>query len=149
VEKQTKTIALLSAVLILMPLFINNSYGLIPFPSSDPSLPEISLQLELRNSEGQLILYIEPTTLYLNDVPGIHNLLDTMQDNTTTIKDGKKYETFYFKQEFYFDNQYNGQITTNELYYNGSSVLTVRYDGFIAQPGEVLHADWKIVRIVQ
>ena len=147
-EKQTKAIVLLSAVLILMPFLINNSYALVPFPSSDPSLPEISLQLELRNSDGQLKVYTELVTTYLDDVSGIHKLLDTMPNKTITVKDGIKYETVHFDLKFYFNKQNYGQITTSPLYNGGKGVLTARYDGFIVQPGDVLYEHWKLVRIV-
>jgi len=145
-EKQTKAIVLLSTILILTPFFINNSYG-VTAPTSDPSLPEISLQLELYNSKGELVLYIEPTIIYLGStVPDLHKFLDTVPNKTISVKDGIKYETVHFKDLIYF-TRYSGQ-TSSYLYYNGNPVLTIRYDGFITQPGEVLHQDWKLVRIV-
>ena len=136
----------LTTLFILAYFFANNSYGAIIYPHSDPSLPEISLQLELRNANGQLLLYIEPTTIYIGDVSGLHKFLDTMSNRTITIIDGKKYETVHFNQTFYFNEHNSGQITTNTLGY--PTALTIRHDGFIAEPGEVLYADWKIIRIV-
>jgi hypothetical protein len=142
-----KVVAMLFVFFMLAPFFVGNSYGVTTFPHSDPSLPVISLQLELRNSDKQLILYIEPTTMYIDSVPGLHKYLDTQSDKTVTFKDGIKYETVHFKHADYFGENDNGQVTTSPLHYSGSTVLTVRYDGFIPHSGDVLYADWKIVRI--
>ncbi len=35
-------------------------------PQEDPSLPEISIQIQIRNSDGVLVAYTEPTIYYLN-----------------------------------------------------------------------------------
>ena len=141
-----KVVAISFVFFMLIPSFVGNSYG-AAFPHSDPSLPVISLQLELRNSDKQLILYIEPTTTYIDSVSGLHKYLDSQSDKIITFKDGKRYETVHFNQVFYFGENDNGQITTNSLYYNDNTVLTVRYDGFIPHPGDVLYADWEIVQV--
>jgi len=71
-------IFLLIFILILGFNLVNDSYGQQEIaPSEDPSLPEVSLQMELRNSEGQLVTYIEPTTLYIINIYMVHEFLDT------------------------------------------------------------------------
>ena len=60
---------------------VGESYGQTDVaPQEDPSLPEVSLQLQLRNSDGQLVTYIEPTTMYISNIKWVHEFLDTKEN---------------------------------------------------------------------
>ena len=74
--------------------FVGVTHGI---PWDDPSLLEVSLQVQLRDSEGRLLAYYEPTRSWV-DPKTIHRYMD-MQENTSIIlKDGKKYEVFELEQ---------------------------------------------------
>ncbi len=68
-------------------------------PREDPSLLEISLQLTLRNSDGMLVAYLEPTNFWLRNVNMIHQFLDEQENKTIIFIDGKKYEQIEFEFE--------------------------------------------------
>jgi len=59
-------------------------------PQEDPSLHEVFLQLQLRNSEGQLITYIEPSTMYIRYLKMVHEFLDTKENKKDHRKGWRK-----------------------------------------------------------
>jgi len=111
-----------------------------------PSLPEISLQLQLRNSEGQLVTYLEPTTKYLRNVYLIHQFLDTKENKTIIQKDGKLFEEIQYQQKASFTTK--KQIATYGMVHDGIFVLVFRHDGYLTSPGDTLDVSWKIVRTI-
>jgi len=114
-------------------------------PNEDPSLPEVSLQLVLRNSEGQLVVYVEPSLKWLRNISLIHEYLDTVNDRNLITKDGKNYEQIQFER---IETGFSGQITAYSLWYKGYPVLTFTHDGYMAQTGDVITASWKIIRTI-
>ena len=112
-----------------------------------PSLPEISLQLSLRNSEGQLVTYLEPTTKYLRNVYLIHEFLDTKENKTTIVKDGETFEIIEYTQKAKFYK--TKQIATYGMVYKNIFVLLFRHDGYLTSPGDTLDISWKITRTIQ
>jgi len=117
------------------------------YPQEDPSLYEVSLQLHLRNSEGQLITYIEPTTMYIANIEMVHEFLDTKENKKIIEKDGITLEVIQYEQIFRFSE--TKQIATLGMVYKDMFVLTFRHDGYLTAPGDTLDASWKIVRTIQ
>jgi len=113
----------------------------------DPSLYEVSLQLHLRNSEGQLITYIEPTTMYIRNIKLVHEYLDTKENKKFIEKDGITLESIQYEQIFRFSE--TKQIATLGMVYKDTFVLSFRHDGYLTAPGDTLDASWKIVRTIQ
>jgi len=128
--------------------FLANSNALIgpSAPLEDQSLPEIRLQFAVRNSEGVLVTYIEPSIFYLSNVFLIHQNLDGQENKNIIIKDGKNYEQIKFGFTHY-DNSY-GQRSSYSVWEQGFSVLTSRFNGFLAEPGDTQTTMWTITRII-
>jgi len=116
-------------------------------PNEDPSLHEVSLQLQLRNSEGQLITYIDPSTMYVKDIKMVHEFLDTKENKKIIEKDGETFEVIQYEQIFRFSE--TKQIATLGMVYKDSFILLFRIDGFLTAPGDTLDASWKITRTIQ
>ena len=116
-------------------------------PQEDPSLYEVSLQLQLRNSDGQLITYIEPTTMYIANIEMVHEYLDTKENKKIIEKDGETFEVIKYEQIFRFSE--TKQIATLGMVYKDTFVLSFRHDGYLTAPGDTLDASWKIVRTIQ
>ena len=116
-------------------------------PQEDPSLYEVSLQLQLRNSEGQLITYIEPTTMYITNIVMVHEFLDTKENKKIIEKDGEMFEVIKYEQIFRFDG--TRQMATLGMVYKDTFVLLFRHDGYVTSPGDTLDAFWKITRTIQ
>ena len=115
-------------------------------PTSDPSLKEITVQIQVRNSDGVLVTYIEPTNFYLSNMYLIHKYLDEKENKSTVIIDGKSYEQFEF--EFNHVDRSRSQKASYSLWQDGFGVLTTRYNGFIGEPGDLQKISWKIIRAI-
>ena len=113
----------------------------------DPSLYEVTLQLQLRNSEGQLVTYIEPTTMYILNIKMIHEFLDTKENKKIIEEDGETFEVIKYEQIFRFDG--TRQMATVGMVYKDTFVLLFRHDGYVTSPGDTLDAFWKITRTIQ
>jgi len=116
-------------------------------PQEDPSLHEVSLQLQLRNSEGQLITYIDPSTMFVKDIKMVHEYLDTKENKKIIEKDGETFEVIQYEQIFRFSE--TKQIATLGMVYKDAFVLLFRHDGYLTAPGDTLYASWKITRTIQ
>jgi len=140
-------ISLLIFILILGFNLVNDSYGQQEIaPSEDPSLPEVSLQLELRNSEGQLVTYIEPTTLYIINIYMVHEFLDT-KNKTIIEKDGEMFELIQYEQTARFST--TRQIASYGMVDKEMFILIFRHDGYLTSPGDTLDVSWKIIRTIR
>jgi len=117
------------------------------YPQEDPSLYEVSLQLQLRNSEGQLITYIEPTTMYITNIGMVHEFLDTKENKKIIEKDGITLESIQYEQIFRFSE--TKQIATLGMVYKNTFILLFRHDAYLTAPGDTLDASWKITRTIQ
>jgi len=135
-------------VFILGFILIGNSYGQRAIaPSEDPSLPEVSLQLQLRNSEGHLVTYLEPTVMYITNLRMVHEFLDTIENKTIIEKNGEIFELIQYDSKAFFSK--TKQIATYGLVYKNTFVLLFRHDGYLTSPGDTLYVSWKITRTIQ
>lgn len=140
-------IFLLVFVFIFGFTLIDNSYGQRDAaPREDPSLLQVSLQLQLRNSEGQLVTYLEPTVMYIIDIAMVHEFLDT-KDKKIIEKNGEKFELIQYDSKSFFST--TKQIASYGMVYKETYVLIFRHDGYIASPGDTLDISWKIIRTIQ
>ncbi len=139
------SVTLVIIFVLLTSIYAGNAYGKKMAPREDPSLPEIHLQLVLRNSEGQLVSYVETDFVYIRNLYLTHEFLDSVDNKITVIRDGKTYEQIQFQKTGYFTSV--GQKTAYQLHYKNIAVLLLMHDAYIASPGDELTISWKIVRI--
>lgn len=119
-------------------------------PQGDPSLIEVTLQMQLRNSEEQLISYMEPTTMFVLNINMVHDYLDTRisKENKKIIeKDGEMFELIEYELFYRMDG--TRQIATLGMVHQNTFVLLFRHDGYVSSPGDTLYAHWKIIRTIQ
>ena len=137
-------ILITSLILIMLfgSIYVGNSYAFTPAPNSDPTLPQISAQVVVRDSAGNLVAYIEPSVFYIRNIVNVHNYLHQLQPQTIT-KDGKTLYVYKIDSQEGF--RHFGQYTQDGLYYNNDSVLTFSNNGFLAKPGDSLYISWKII----
>jgi len=128
-------------------LFGNSFAQKAPSPSGEPSLLLVSVQIQLRNSEGQLITYIEPTTMFIINLSMVHEFLDAQENKTIIEKDGQMFELIQYELSVTFRSPQ--QIASYGMVHKGEYSLIFRHDGYIALPGDTLDASWKIIRTIQ
>ena len=115
---------------------------------SHPSLIEVSLQIQVRDSEGHLIAYIEPNLMYILGIEKLHEKLDQVEDKEKILINGVEHELVEIHQAGFFTEK-RELISAHRLYYQGESVLLINYDGLIVEPGDRWIADWKIIRTIR
>ncbi len=135
-------------IFVISITLVGESYGQKgPAPQEDPSLPEVSIQLHLRNSDGQLVTYIEPTTMYIINLKRVHEFLDTKENTKIIEKDGEMFEVIQYEatNRFYKTAQY----ATYGMVYKDFFPLLFRHDAYLSAPGDTLDVSWKITRTIQ
>jgi len=113
-------------------------------PWDDPSLLEVSLQVQLRDSEGQLLAYYEPTRIWV-DPKVIHEYMDKQENKSIILKDGKKYEVFELEQTLTYRGN---QLATGFVLSQSDRVQNAYVDAFLSEPGDVAFQSWKVVRLL-
>jgi len=116
-------------------------------PQEDSSLPEVSLQMLLRNSDGKVVTYIEPTTMYITYKKLVHEYLDAKENKKIIQKDGEMFEEIQWESTTKFKK--SKQIATYGIWYEDKFVLVFRHDAYVSSPGDTLSLSWKIVRTIQ
>jgi len=109
-----------------------------------PSLVEVSLQVQLRDSEGQLVAYYEPIQTYVVDIEAVHESLDAKANKTTISKDGKNLQVIKWSQSGSYKK--TSHQTAFSIMHRGNLGLVVFLDGYLTEPGDRYTASWKVVR---
>jgi len=117
-------------------------------PREHPSLPYISLQIIVHNSDGVLVTYNEPQVFWLRNVNFIHQFLDEQERKTIIYIDGKKHEQIEFEYKQYFTNR-GYQISMWTIWWEGYGILNGEINGYITEVGDTMTATWKIIRTVE
>jgi len=119
--------------------------------SGYPNFPELSLQVVHRNANGDLIGYFESTLAYVQRPMLLHEYLDTLNAKEIIEKDGQTLEVFIIQkgEKGGFTEKYSGQFASYNLFYEGSSTVAIRHDGYYGEPGDTATGTFKIVRIAR
>jgi len=138
---------IVSFVFLFGIIFVSDSYGII-ITREHQTLPEVSLQLILRNSDGQLVTYVEPTNMYIVNISDTHVFLDQLEDSErkNIIKDGKNLEIIKFVETGTFSD--SGHYASYGIVFDDYQPLLFRHDGYLTHPGDVFTASWKIIRTI-
>ncbi len=108
-----------------------------------PSFVEISLQVQLRDSDGQLVAYYEPTRIGIVDSKLTHEYLDTKENKETILQDGRNLEVITWVQSEYYKG---GELETAFGFYKDGDLALIAYpDGYLTEPGDTSSKFWKIV----
>lgn len=139
-------IALLIFVMFLGSIGI--SYGQDEGATKVQKGPEVLLQLYLRNSDGQLVGYVEGTRILSIRPLWLDQYLDTQPDKKIISREGKPYELIHFAKvekfnRFHSIAMYSLQVLEGEQY---ESVLLINHDAYQIEPGDVLSVYWTIIR---
>jgi len=128
------------------------SYSYAQWTVSDEldKIPEIILlQLELRDSDGNLITYIEAEQIIGIDSLGLNEFLDNEKYKKFLIKDGKAYEVIHWKgvkEKFSKKHAFSGfelRIPDQNTF---KHVLTMRHNSYQTQIGDMLTVYWTVIR---
>ncbi len=142
-----QALLIISFVFLSGIIFVSDSYG-IGLTREHQTLHEVFLQLIIRNSDGQLVTYVEPTNMWIVNISDTHLFLDQLEDSekTTMVKKGENVEMIKFVETNTFSE--SGQYSSYGLVFDDYRPLLFRHDGYLTHPGDTLMASWKIVRTI-
>ena len=135
--------------LLLLFLIGISSYSYAQYTADDRpdvKVPKILLQLELRNSDGNLITYIETEQITQIYPLKLNKFLDNQNHKELLIKDGKAYEKIQWQgRTEKFDKRH--AMSMFQLFAPGKElVLLVNHNSYQVQPEDTIRVFWTIIR---
>jgi len=117
------------------------------------NLPEILLQLEQRDSNGNLLAYIESEHITGIAPLELNRFLDNLNNTRKEffIKDNIKYEKQQWEKatETFHKRHAWSAFQLLDIYQNEFvSLLVVRHDSFQSEPSDIIRVFWTIIRPV-
>jgi len=142
--------SLLCLVLIGMTSY---SYAQMQAVNATTIVPEVLLQLELRNSNGNLLAYIESEHITGIAPLELNRFLDNLNNTSKEffIKDDIKYERQQWEKatEKFGKRHAWSAFQLLDLHENEFvSLLVVRHDSFQTEPGDSIRVFWTVIRPV-
>ena len=141
-------LSLLCLILIGM---ISYSYAQFTVVDKNTRLPEVLLQIEVRDSNGSLVAYIETERIVKISYLELNMYLDTQTQTPIQffIKDDKKYELQQFEtmlethdEKFAYSGSALQTVIQNELVI----LVEMGYNSIQTQPGDTVRTFWTIIR---
>jgi len=142
--------------IFLIPLFLlfligisSYSYAQYTEPDSNTKVPEVMLQLVIRDSDGNLVTYVEGVHIIVIYPLELNEFLDNKNYKEFLIKDDKAYEIIQWQGR---TEKFNKKYTYSSfnLWANDQGkfkkVLMVRHDSYQTQPGDTVSVYWTIIR---
>jgi len=144
-------IILFSLLCLILIGMISYSYAQFTVVDKNTRLPEVLLQIEVRDSNGSLVAYIETERIAKISNLELNMYLD-IQNQTHIeflIKDDKKYELQQFQttmkthdEKLAYSSTSLVTVIQNELV----TLLLMSYDTYLSQPGDTVRHFWTIIR---
>ena len=126
---------------------------LLPFSNSFGALDDIFIfvQTTVRNSDGQLVVYLESSKFTDIKMSELESFLDfeALQGKDPTIKiDKQQYQVIRRVQTQTFDSEDLVASTILSDNVNGTHVLLARFahDGYNVIPGDTMESMWTFIR---
>ena len=144
--------SLLCLILIGMTSYSYAEYIVVNKNTKD--LPEALAQVEIRDSNGDLIAYIETAQIIGFSPPELNRFLD-IQNQTHKeffIKDDQKYESQQWETntETYHEKLAYSSSAPRDIYQNEFvTILQMRHDSYQTQPGDTMRIFWTMIRPVR
>ena len=142
-------IILISLLCLFLIGILSYSYAQYTVVDSHTKVPEVILQLELRDSDGNFLTYIETEQVIVIYPLELNKFLDNQIPKEFLIKDDKSYELIQWQgQTEKFDkqhaySQFSLWVPEQNLF---REVLVLRHNSYQTQPGDTLTVYWTIIR---
>lgn len=138
-----------SGAVSLIPISSDDELNPNEIKQNPKNIPEILVQLILRNSQGELIAYIETTEKFAMRPLYLIDYLDNIKNKQIINKDGKNYLLFQFQGSepkvkkthsmamYALMDRINGKPTP---------IVTMNHDAYQVSPGDQLTVYWTVLR---
>jgi len=121
-------------------------------PYENPELiPKVMMQLELRDSNGNLQVYLEADQIIGVDLQKLNRFLDNLNQTSKEflVIDDKKYESQQWKiasVQITEKHAYSGTRIVDVYQNEFITILIIRHDSYQTQPGDMLTIFWTVIR---
>jgi len=144
-------IILFSLLCLILIGMISYSYAQYTIVDRNTKLPEVMLQLELRDSNGGLIAYIESEQIIGISPLELNRFLDNQNQTRKEflVIDDKKYESqqWEIRGDAYVEQLAYSGTRLLDIYQNEfETLLFMRHDSFQTQPGDTVRIFWTVIR---
>jgi len=138
-------------IMIFFILFalVGISYVQNAVAQQDENLPQVLLQLQIRNSEGQLVSYVGGTKIVTIHYNLLNEFLDEKPNKRTIVKEGKNYELIQWQARTEGFNKVHAMtIFSLWIQKDGRWVtpLEIIHNSYQVEPGDTLAIYWTIMR---
>ena len=116
---------------------------------SNTKVPEVMLQLVLRDSDGNFLTYIEGKQIITFYPLELNEFLDNQNYKKFLVKDGITYEIIQWQAptETFTGPATYSQFTLWELDNEQFKIaLTIRHNSYQTQPGDTITVYWTVIR---
>lgn len=139
----------LSVIAILIIFSANSAYGQYMYAQDVPQLPQVMLHLILRDSEGNLIAYIQADQIVAIDPITLDGYLDAIPNKKAITNDGRSHQIVQWQGRTETVNQSHA-MTVFTLYapVNGSylTALEILHNSYQVNPGDTITVYWTVIR---
>ena len=135
-------------VIILGSSLTANSYA----KSSNNSPPFIVfVQTQVRNSDGQIVAYLESNKIFVAEPERLQKMLDVLPVKSTFTRGEQEFEIIQIVIEAPVKEPNAIARTTLGTVIDGKQVSLVYYthDGFLIVPGDTITSAWSVIRPVR
>jgi len=144
-------IIVISLLLLFLIGISSYSYAQYTVVDSHSKVPEVMLQLELRDSDGNFLTYIEAKQIIVIYPLELNEFLDNKSYKEFLIKDDKPYEVIQWQGRTETFNKQHAWSQFDLWAYQQDEfkiVLTVRHNTYQTQPDDTVTVYWTIIRPV-
>jgi len=131
---------------------IEISYSQLVPPQQVQNLPKVLLQLELRNSDNQLVAYIEGTKILRINSDLLNEYLDSLPSKKNVNIDGKNYDLFQFQRrtETFSKTHSMALFDLRVLPIDGNfrTALQMNHDAYQVEAGDKISVYFTVIRAV-
>lgn len=139
----------LSVIAILVIFSTNFAYGQYMYAQDVPQLPQVMLHLILRDSEKNLVAYIQADQIVAIDPTILDGYLDAIPNKKAITNDGRSHQIVQWQGRTETINQAHA-MTLFTLYapVNGSypTALEVLHNSYQVNPGDTVTVYWTVIR---
>ena len=146
-------IVLFTLLFLILIGITSYSYAQWTVPDKNTILPEVLLQMELRDSNGSLLAYVETEQVIRLSPLELNSFLDNQNQTRKEflIKDDKKYEIQQWEIEGHtFDKKhaYSSTLLLDTVQNEFVILLQMLHDSYQTEPGDTLRVFWTVIRPV-
>lgn len=147
--------------LLLGSALVGISYGQTRYSTDDSkitgaknaeSMPEVLLQLLIRDADGHLLAYIEGTRIVSIKSALLNQYLDTIPGKQIIMKEGKMFELIQFQRAESTVIRSHSMamfVLVAPINDKNQNVLMINHDAYQVEPGDKATVYWTIIRPVE